>query len=117
MPGGRKKTVETFKSIMKGDILVFYLVSPVKAIRGIGKVVSKAFEERERVIWKDHRSYPHRIRISVLDSDVNIPLSEIRVKTSVKRIPMGVSVIPLSKKDFETIRKLSNRNHLIRAAG
>ena len=54
------------------------------------------------------RLYPHRIRISVLDSDIHIPFSEIRGKISAikTRIPMGVSIIPLSEKDFETIRKL-----------
>ena len=44
----RKKAATTIKSIKKGDILIFYLISPVRAIRGIGKAISEAFEERER---------------------------------------------------------------------
>lgn len=103
-----KKAATRIKSIKKDDILIFYLISPVRAIRGIGKAISEAFEEREHRLWKD-RLYPHQIRISVLDSDINIPLSKISgkigaIKTS--RSLMGVSIVPLSKKDFETIIEL-----------
>jgi len=103
----KKKAAATIKSIEKDDILVFYLISPVRAIKGIGKAVSEAFEERERRLWKD-RLYPHRIKISLLDTDIHIPLSGIKGKIGAikTRIPMGVSIIPLSEKDFETIRTL-----------
>lgn len=103
----KKKTAATFKNVKKGDILVFYLISPERAIRGIGKTISEAFEERKQRLWND-RLYPHRMRISVLDADIDIPFSQIRGKLSTikTRIPMGTSIIPLSKKDFEMIRTL-----------
>lgn len=102
-----KRHIDKIRSIKKDDILVFYLISPVRAIKGIGKATSEAFEERKQRLWED-RIYPHRIEVSIMDNDIHIPFSKFKGKigTIKTRIPMGQSIIPLSKKDFETIEEL-----------
>jgi len=95
------------------DVLIFYCISPVKAIVGIYKVTSKVFEDRDPAPWED-RLYPYRIRIKPFSRELKelskpIPLEAIAGKLSkVKhtRSMMGKSMIRLTTEDFNFIKSL-----------
>ena len=95
--------------IRVGDILVFYVISPIRCILGISKSTSSTFEEKKLFPWKD-RIYPYRIEISEVE-EVRVRSKEFigKISSIKNRIPMGTSLIPISRKDYETIRLLANQ--------
>ena len=100
------RAINSMKTFKRGDVLLFYAISPTKRILGISEVASSMYEESKPSLWRD-RSYPYRVRISHVN-EIAVPLKDFIGKIgSVKnRIPMGMSIIPISEKDLETIRKL-----------
>lgn len=96
-----------------GDILVFYVISPVRGIVGIYEIVSEVFEDRRYFPWED-RLYPYRVRIRPLSEELKklptpIPLKVIKGKLSKiksSRSFMGQSIVELTKEDFNLIKSL-----------
>jgi len=96
-----------FTKFKEGDVLVFYIISPRKQIKGIAKVLSPVFEDDKKAPWKD-RLYPYRVRISevheiaIRERDFEGKISALR-----KRIPMGTSIMPLGENDLKIIQTLA----------
>jgi len=113
---GVPKSKEPYRRISKtkpGDILIFYIRSPVKGIVGIYEVASNVFEESEYFPWED-RLYPYRIRIKPVSDDLKelpkpIPLEAFVGKVSKIKSPkafMGKSMVSFSEEDYEFIKSL-----------
>jgi predicted RNA-binding protein len=105
----RKRIYETSPE----DILIFYLKSPIRGIVGVYKVVSHVFKSNSLEPWND-RLYPFRVRIEPLNKktvefDKVIPFRDIVGKAEkIKTLHslMGQSIIPISKSEFNEIKKL-----------
>ena len=91
----------------QNDVLLLYVISPVKRIMGICRVTSHVFRENKKDPWLD-RSYPHRVKISEVEP-FEVSSKEFIGKVSFvgKRIPRGSSVIPVSQDDFLILKKLA----------
>jgi len=108
-----KRAYREICRVRVGDILVFYVRFPVRAIVGIYEASSEVFEERKLSPWKD-RLYPYRIKIKPISEELKelskpIPLKMIVGKVSAIRSSrsfMGRSIIPLTTEDFKFIKSL-----------
>lgn len=108
--GVPKRVRKGFAQVRKGDIFLFYLTSPVKAIVGIYEAISDPFETQELEPWPD-RLYPYRVQIKPL-TDMNLELRKpipfdviigkaVKIKRSYSLF--GKSLIPLSRKEYNRI--------------
>lgn len=100
---GVPKNVRAHRQIIKarpGDILVFYVISPVKAIVAIYEVSSQIFESADMAPWTD-RLYPYRVRITH-KRDCYVPYDQF----TKPRIYMGASMIPMTDRDLREIEAL-----------
>lgn len=102
---GVPKNVRAHHQIVKakpGDILVFYVISPVKAIVAIYEVSSQMFESANMAPWTD-RQYPYRVRIThTRDCYVSY------YQFAKPRIYMGASMIPMTDGELRAIEALCN---------
>lgn len=103
------KNLRLLSQFQKGDTLLFYVVSPVMKILGKTIVSTEMFEEKTQMPWTD-RLYPLRVRVEKLDP-IRIRSKDFLGKISAvgKRIPMGSSVIPITKEDYEILMDVTKK--------
>ena len=54
------RALKKLRKVGLGDTLFFYVISPVKCIKGVSRVTSNVFNVQEFAPWND-RLYPYRI--------------------------------------------------------
>jgi len=106
-----KRALTQLEKVKIGDTLLFYVISPVKRIMGVSSAVSTVFIDKRKSPWKD-RLYPYRIKVSAVQK-INVRMADFVGKLEgVKgRVPMGASLILLSRNDLEIINSLSDANY------
>ena len=103
------KNLRLLSQFQKGDKILFYVVSPVMKILGKSTVSTEMFEEKTQLPWTD-RLYPLRVRVGKMDP-VLIRSKDFlgKISTVGKRIPMGSSIIPITKEDYEIMMDISKK--------
>jgi predicted RNA-binding protein with PUA-like domain len=96
------------QSMKKGDLVLFYHSVVGKEIKGIAKVTKQAYQDptTDDIRWVVVDLQP------VMTMNKAVTLGEIKIHPDLQSIALvkqsRLSVIPLTKKDFQTILKLGN---------
>jgi predicted RNA-binding protein len=103
------RALRMFRCVEKGDILLFYLRSPVMKIMGMSHIVSEPFEEKIKntPFPLFGKSYPYRVRISDVTPFIVLRSDFVGKIRSVPRISMGISIIDIDEKDFEKLKQMA----------
>jgi hypothetical protein len=101
-----QRAAAAIRKIQKGDLLVFYAVSPRKSVVGKAFAESSSYLTTEREPWDD-RLYPYRVRISEVESFVARAKDFLGKVSVFKTIPRGRSIVSISNEDLEVIQRVS----------
>ncbi|MBO3798907.1 MAG: EVE domain-containing protein [Thermoproteota archaeon] len=108
--GVNRRLKNTWERVAKGDLLLFYVTSPVRGIIGIARVEGKA--EENNILWRDEAVvgraiYPYRILfkpVFILDEE-KWETDRIAVKDLNVSVRAGLN----SLRNKDTAEKLLNR--------
>ena len=114
--GVRDRHAEVLKQVRKGDSLVFYVTGRF-AVPAIYEVLGAPFESSERVFepagFQHGDMFPHRVRIreklvprQAVDFRGLVPALDLFPKKQAWNMVLrGKAMLPLSDRDYETIRE------------